>query len=92
MFSRKAHVVKWLLSQKMGTTTRAQMLGEFICISNARIFFYLKIKAKIEQSGLFNLGIAKENSELQSVQLRLKIDLVSHLARTEGLDKYKYGI
>ena len=34
----------------------------------------------------------KENSELKPVKLRLKIDLVSYPALTEGLGKYGYAI
>ena len=42
--------------------------------------------------GLFNLGMVtkKENGQFKPVKFRLKIDLLSHSAREERLDKYTY--
>ena len=79
--------------------TQVQILDKTVYISpcvntlgkgvNSHPFSYGYV---VRYMGLFNLsmaiGLGEKISEFKPVKRCLKIDLVSHLARVEGLDKY----
>ena len=82
----------------MDTATRVQILAATNCISHSTntlgkgmnpIILPPAMGKIVGQTRFFSLGEAtsleEENSEFKLVKLRLKIDLVSHPARAEGL-------